>query len=289
MKPNTNTSTKRSSAGGVSLKTPLKTPLETLPASTTSSTNTVRQIQTSNNDMSAVAAAHAAQLQATQTGTAVPNSLQRPDYALHDCIAVSINPSCLDVLSRGLITKLQDVRKVCGDVQTRIAALCQSMATVPGVPSSVNDMLNNDLRGVNQQVSTLAFHVRSMERLSEDRTRHIYEERAALITGHETEKLTLRGKLQAYQDRYHKTETELRESQASWVTVEKRRKAEIEKKTEKVMNQKRRIKEQQDQIDVSSFTQPTIAAMVIAGSYTDTIGPHTELEAKVGWPRNARP
>lgn len=124
------------------------------------------------------------------------------------------------------------------------------------MPSNLTDLLNNDLRVVAQQFASTAYHCRMIEKKLEERTRTSFQERTTLRASHESELTSFRSKLQVCQDRVHKLEQELRDRETSHTTVEKRRKVELEKKTDKVMNQKRRIKEQQDQIDVSSKHTP---------------------------------
>lgn len=116
------------------------------------------------------------------------------------------------------------------------------------MPGSLTDLLNNDLRVVAQQFASTAYHCRMLEKKLEERT--------ALQASHEVELNSFRGKLQSSQERVRKLEQDLRDIETAYTTSDKRRKVELEKKTEKISNQKRRIKEQQDQIDVSSGPVP---------------------------------
>lgn len=151
----------------------------------------------------------------------------------------------------------QDIRKICKETQTRVQALSQAIGRQPGMPGSLTDLLNNDLRAVAQQFASTAYHARMIEKKLEERTRADFQERAALHASHEAELNVFRDKLQSSQDRVQKLEQDLRDIETTYTNSDKRRKAEVEKKTEKISNQKRRIKEQQDQIDVSPGPFPT--------------------------------
>lgn len=119
------------------------------------------------------------------------------------------------------------------------------------MPGSLTDLLNNDLRIIAQQFASTAYHCRMIEKKLDQRNRETIQDRKAMNDVHEKQLKDMRHKLQSGQDRIQKLELALDDVEVSFSTADKRRKLELEKKTEKINNQKRRIKEQQDQIDVS--------------------------------------
>lgn len=119
------------------------------------------------------------------------------------------------------------------------------------MPGSLTDLLNNDLRVIAQQFVSTTYHCRLLEKKLEEHSRAIFQERAAIQAAHEAETNSVRVNFQSSQDRARKLEQGLRDLEQGFANVDKRRKLELDKKTEKISNQKRRIKEQQDQIDVS--------------------------------------
>lgn len=148
--------------------------------------------------------------------------------------------------------KLQSIYKTCTDVQVRFEDLRHSMTTIDGINTDDQEMFNGDLRHLSHFFSAITFQARLLEGILEESGRKDAEERAALVMTHEGEKLDLCLKLDQAHERAIKAEKELEDSHIAWAALEKRRKAELDKKSEKVHNQKRRIKEQQDQIDVST-------------------------------------
>lgn len=138
----------------------------------------------------------------------------------------------------------QDIRKICNETQARVQALGQAIGRQPGMPGSLTELLNNDMRVIAQQFASTAYHARMIEKKLQERGRVQLQER-------ESELKHLKTKLQNSQDRVRKLEESLHSTEEGYATADKRRKVELEKKAEKIQNQKRRIKEQQDQIDVS--------------------------------------
>lgn len=120
------------------------------------------------------------------------------------------------------------------------------------MPSSLTDLLNNDLRVIAQQFATITYYCRMLEKRIEDRTYSTHQERAGECVSHEVQLNNQRQQLLDSRNRIAKLEQDIRDIEQSHSNVDKRRRVELEKKKEKIDNQKRRIKEQQDQIDVSS-------------------------------------
>lgn len=113
-------------------------------------------------------------------------------------------------------------------------------------------MVNTDLRHVAQQFIHTTFYCRKLENKLEEIDTMSSKERAQLLSDHLHEVNTVRRKYQDAAERLAKAEEQLRDCESGYGNVDKRRKVELEKKTEKINNQKRRIKEQQDQIEVTS-------------------------------------
>lgn len=114
-------------------------------------------------------------------------------------------------------------------------------------------MVNTDLRHIAQQFVHTSFYSRKLETKLEELDQLSARDRAEFINAHVLEIGSFRRKLQANAERIVKLEEQLHESEQGYGNADKRRKVELEKKTEKINNQKRRIKEQQDQIE-ASFT-----------------------------------
>lgn len=145
------------------------------------------------------------------------------------------------------------------------------------MPAALSDLLNNDLRNVAQQFVTTHYYCRVLEKKIEERNCQGYQDRVGGRGSQEAELNNLRKKLQQSQDRVSKLERDLHDIQEGYANTDKRRKAEIEKKTEKITNQKRRIKEQQDQIDVGSNSH---AELTLNGADLFAL---TEPEEEVQW------
>lgn len=116
------------------------------------------------------------------------------------------------------------------------------------MPGNLTDLLNNDLRVISQQFSSTAYYCRLIEKKLGQSSR---ENNQSLVDAYERELKEVRHKFQTSQDRIRGLELAIDDFEGSFSIVEKRRKVEVDKKTEKINNQKRRIKEQQGQIDVS--------------------------------------
>lgn len=121
------------------------------------------------------------------------------------------------------------------------------------MPSSLTDLLNNDLRVIAQQFATITYYCRMLEKRVEDRSQSTYQDRAGERVPHDFQLNNYRQQLQESRARIAKLEQDIRDIEQSHSNTDKRRRVELEKKKEKIDNQKRRIKEQQDQIDVSNI------------------------------------
>lgn len=138
------------------------------------------------------------------------------------------------------------------------------------MPSSLTDLLNNDLRVVAQQFATITYYCRMLEKQVEEdggllaasrlqrqqqpRPGAAGERAPAHHDNNNTPQVnSLRLQLQESHAKVAKLEQKIRDMSDTYSTTDKRRRVELEKKKEKIDNQKRRIKEQQDQIDVSKL------------------------------------
>lgn len=120
------------------------------------------------------------------------------------------------------------------------------------MPSSLTDLLNNDLRVIAQQFATITYYCRMLEKRVAERSQSGYQDHAGERVSHDFQANSYRQQLQESRNKIAKLEQDIREMEHSHTNVDKRRRVELEKKKEKIDNQKRRIKEQQDQIDVST-------------------------------------
>lgn len=123
------------------------------------------------------------------------------------------------------------------------------------MPGSLQDLLNNDLRGLAQQFVTTAHYCNLMEKKLEERTRTTFQERAAERAAHEAHLESYRQQLKKANEMIDRLSNDLRDLDSSYYAkTEKKGKYEFERKTEKlnekINNQKRRINEQQSQIEV---------------------------------------
>lgn len=119
------------------------------------------------------------------------------------------------------------------------------------MPSSLTDLLNNDLRVIAQQFATITYYCRMLEKRVEDHTQSTHQERTGERVSHDVQLNTYRQQLHDSRNRIARLEQDIRDIEQGHANADKRRRVELEKKKEKIDNQKRRIKEQQDQIDVS--------------------------------------
>ncbi|ROW17210.1 hypothetical protein VPNG_01165 [Cytospora leucostoma] len=151
------------------------------------------------------------------------------------------------------------IRKVCTDSQGRVQALTQAIGRQPGMPGSLSDLLNNDLRGLAQQFITTTHYCHLLEKKIEERTRTTFQERTAERAAHEAHLESYRQQLKKANDTIDRLSGKVREFDHAYEKFDKSdksdklRKIELERRAEKlaekINNQKRRINEQQSQIE----------------------------------------
>lgn len=134
------------------------------------------------------------------------------------------------------------------------------------MPGSLQDLLNNDLRGLAQQFVTTAHYCHLLEKKLEERTRTTFQERTAERAAHEAHLESYRQQLKKANDTIDRLSKNLRDYENAYAKGEKSRKVDLERKTEKmtekINNQKRRINEQQNQIEVCFEHDPANVAYV---------------------------
>lgn len=136
---------------------------------------------------------------------------------------------------------------MCTQAQKNLQALNQAVHTVPGIPGRTADLIGNDLSAVAHQFITISSVCNAMEKkLDEDKLVH-RRELIAQQASHEAYQGGLHGQLA-------KANMTIDEFQNRLRAIEKNSKGELEAKAQKlndkVNNQKRRINEQQAQIEV---------------------------------------
>lgn len=139
------------------------------------------------------------------------------------------------------------MRNVCTEAQKNLQALNQAIHTVPGIPGRTADLIGNDLSAVAHQFITVSSVCNALEkRIEEDKLDH-RRQILAQQASHEAYQGGLHGQLA-------KANITIDEYQHRLRQIEKHSKGELEAKAqrlnEKVNNQKRRINEQQAQIEV---------------------------------------
>lgn len=149
---------------------------------------------------------------------------------------------------------ISEIRKLCTESQGRVQALSQAIGRQPGMPGSLQDLLNNDLRGLAQQFVTTAHYCHLLEKKLEERTRTTFQERTAERAAHEAHLESYRQQLKKANEQIDRLSKDIRDFDHAYYTkTEKRGKVDLERKaeklSEKINNQKRRINEQQSQIE----------------------------------------
>lgn len=167
--------------------------------------------------------------------------------------AIPSRPDCRTFET--LTSNPQEIRKLCTESQGRVQALSQAIGRQPGMPCSLQDLLNNDLRGLAQQFVTTAHYCHLLDKKLEERTRTTFQERTAERAAHEAHLESYRQQLKKANETIDRLSKDIRDFDHAYYTkTEKRGKFDLERKTEKlaekVSNQKRRINEQQSQIEV---------------------------------------
>lgn len=190
-------------------------------------------------------------------------AIKFPDSAgPEDVTNVRIVPSPQADRFRPIILTLiqQAIRKVCTESQGRVQALTQAIGRQPGMPGSLSDLLNNDLRGLAQQFITTTHYCHLLEKKIDERTRTTFQERTAERAAHEAHLESYRQQLKKANDTIDRLSGKVREFDHAYEKFDKSdksdklRKIELERRAEKlaekINNQKRRINEQQSQIEV---------------------------------------
>lgn len=144
---------------------------------------------------------------------------------------------------------------MCTQAQKNLQALNQAVHTVPGIPGRTADLIGNDLSAVAHQFITISSVCNAMEKkLDEDKLVH-RRELIAQQASHEAYQGGLHGQLA-------KANMTIDEFQNRLRAIEKNSKGELEAKAQKlndkVNNQKRRINEQQAQIEVCFLPEKQI-------------------------------
>lgn len=136
---------------------------------------------------------------------------------------------------------------MCTQAQENLQALNQAIHTSPGIPGKTADLIGNDLSAVAHQFITISSVCNALEKkLDEGKMVH-RRELIAQQASHEAYQGGLHGQLAKANMTIDEFQNRLRQ-------IEKNPKGELEAKAqklnEKVNNQKRRINEQQAQIEV---------------------------------------
>lgn len=136
---------------------------------------------------------------------------------------------------------------MCTQAQENLVALNQAIHTVPGIPGRTADLIGNDLTAVAHQFITISSVCNALDKkLDESKLVH-RRELIAQQASHEAYQGGLHGQLAKANMTIDECQNRLRQ-------IEKHSKGELEAKAqklnEKVNNQKRRINEQQAQIEV---------------------------------------
>lgn len=143
--------------------------------------------------------------------------------------------------------RTQEVLKECANVQTGLQALNQAIHQTPGIPGRTADLIRNDLSALGHEIITIGSFVHALGNEFDEHGRDHRRDLRTQQAAHEATQAGLRSQLA-------KANSTIDEFQARIRQIEKNSKGELEAKAqrlnEKVNNQKRRINEQQAQIEV---------------------------------------
>lgn len=156
-----------------------------------------------------------------------------------------------------LTLQTQEARGVCTKAQENLQMLNQAVHCQPGIPGRTADLIGNDLSAVAHQFINISSVCNALEKkLDEDQRdrRELRRELVAQQASHEAYQAGLHGQLAKANITIDEYQVRVRHLESLVAKLEKNPKGDIEAKaqklTEKVNNQKRRINEQQSQIEV---------------------------------------
>lgn len=143
---------------------------------------------------------------------------------------------------------------MCTEAQENLRMLNQAVHCQPGIPGRTADLIGNDLLAVGHQFITIGSVCNALEkRLDEDNRDH-HRAMMAEKASHEAYHTGLHGQLTKANITIDDFQLRVRHLEQHIAKLEKNPKADVEAKVqklnEKVVNQKRRINEQQAQIEV---------------------------------------
>lgn len=146
---------------------------------------------------------------------------------------------------------------MCTMAQENLQMLNQAVHCQPGIPGRTADLIGNDLSAVAHQFINISSVCNALEKkLDEDQRdrRDLRRELVAQQASHEAYQAGLHGQLAKANITIDEYQVRVRHLESLVAKLEKNPKGDIEAKaqklTEKVNNQKRRINEQQSQIEV---------------------------------------
>ncbi|KAL2273966.1 hypothetical protein FJTKL_03759 [Diaporthe vaccinii] len=146
----------------------------------------------------------------------------------------------------GVARLVKEVRNVCTEAQKNLQSLNQAIHHTPGIPGRTADLIGNDLTATAHQFITISSVCNALENKFDEDKLHHRRELIAQQASHEAYQGGLHGQLAKANMTIDEFQNRLRQ-------IEKNSKGELEAKAqrlnEKVNNQKRRINEQQAQIE----------------------------------------
>lgn len=236
-------SSKSSAAGGASLYSPKESTLISA-----ESANPRRQTPSTDHSYRPGQPSGLAVIAGRQEPSQGPNAERLVQVSIS--MALSRRHHFTDVL---LTSHTQEVRNVCSEAQKNLACLNKAVHNQPGIPGKTADLIGNDLLALAHQFVTISSVCSALENKFDEDKLHHRRELIAQQASHEAYQGGLHGQLAKANMTIDEFQNRLRQ-------IEKNSKGELEAKAqrlnEKVNNQKRRINEQQAQIEVC-FPQDT--------------------------------
>lgn len=149
---------------------------------------------------------------------------------------------------------------MCSRAQENLRSLNQAIHCQPGIPGKTADLIGNDLSAVAHQFITISSVCNALEKNIDDDKRDHRRDLMAQQASHEAYQGGLHGQLAKANITIDEFQIRVRQLDQLVAKLEKNSKGELEAKAqklnEKVNNQKRRINEQQAQIEVSFLPNP---------------------------------
>ncbi|KAJ0125061.1 hypothetical protein J7T55_006405 [Diaporthe amygdali] len=152
------------------------------------------------------------------------------------------------------LSVVNDMRTGLNGAQSRLQSLSQAVGRQPGMPPGIPALVNNDLRGIGHQLITISHLCNTLQNKLEEQDQAHFNDQLAQRAAYESSLNAIHGQLIKANGTIDDLTEQLQQSKKLLAKHEKNPKGgdleiKAQKLTEKVTNQKRRINEQQAQIE----------------------------------------